>query len=226
MPKHGIDISYLKQLKNFMEDQVGAGRRFFLVCGGGYTTRQYQAAAQEVMDGSLTDQDLDWIGIYPTWVNAMLIKKIFKSYANETIITDYNNLPELQTLEQYSIVIAGGWKPGWSTDYLAVLLAEQYGAESLVNLSNITHIHESDPRKDPNAMPLETMNWDEVIAIVGDDWEPGMNVPFDPIASHKAAELKLTVKIGNGHDFENIKKMLNDEDFVGTYISSSETGSL
>ena len=46
---------------------------------------------------------------------------------------------------------------------------------------------------------------------------PGMNVPFDPIASKKAMELGLKVKILNMNT-ENISKCLKGKKFVGTVI--------
>ncbi len=45
-----------------------------------------------------------------------------------------------------------------------------------------------------------------------------MNMPFDPIASKKAQELGLTVKILKGDDFKNIKQALEGESFFGTTI--------
>jgi uridylate kinase len=35
------------------------------------------------------------------------------------------------------VMVAAGWKPGFSTDYDAVLLAERFKADAVLNLSNI-----------------------------------------------------------------------------------------
>jgi len=44
--------------------------------------------------------------------------------------------------------------------------------------------------------------------MAGDQWIPGMNLPFDPIASKLADELGVTVKILNGRIFRIWKKRL------------------
>jgi len=36
--------------------------------------------------------------------------------------------------------------------------------------------------------------------LVGDKWIPGVNVPFDPIATIRASELGLTVITAAGND--------------------------
>ena len=54
--------------------------------------------------------------------------------------------------------------------------------------------------------------------MVGDEWEPGKNCPFDPIASKRASELGLKVSCAGGKNIENIYNILNEKNFVGTTI--------
>ncbi|MDD4333294.1 MAG: UMP kinase, partial [Patescibacteria group bacterium] len=49
-------------------------------------------------------------------------------------------------------------------------------------------------------------------------WSPGLNMPFDPIASRKAQELNLQVIIA-GKNLKNLKNILEDKKFKGTVIS-------
>ena len=86
------------------------------------------------------------------------------------------------------ILVASGWKPGFSTDFDAVLLAERFGARRLLNLSNIAMVYSDDPRTNPDATPLPRLSWKEFRAMVGDEWTPGKNVPFDTVAARKAHE--------------------------------------
>jgi len=62
------------------------------------------------------------------------------------------------------------------------------------------------------------MNWQEFFQLVGEDWQPGMNAPFDPIASKLAQELKLEVVILNGKNTQNLSDYLNGKNFIGTII--------
>jgi uridylate kinase len=64
------------------------------------------------------------------------------------------------------------------------------------------------------------MSWDEIIAIVGTEWKPGLNAPFDPIAAAKAKEVNLKVVICNGNNFENLDKILREKEFEGTIIEN------
>jgi uridylate kinase len=56
--------------------------------------------------------------------------------------------------------------------------------------------------------------------MIGDDWVPGKNVPFDPVASRHAEKIGLKVICAGGKNLENIKKILSGEDFTGTTIYS------
>ena len=54
--------------------------------------------------------------------------------------------------------------------------------------------------------------------MAGDSWTPGMNLPFDPIASKLAADLGVTVKILDGKNLDNLARALDGKSFVGTTI--------
>jgi len=47
-----------------------------------------------------------------------------------------------------------GWKPGWSTDYDAVIMAKNISADAIINMSNIDYVYDSDPKKNRNAKKL------------------------------------------------------------------------
>ena len=51
-------------------------------------------------------------------------------------------------------MVAGGWMPGRSTDDDAVRLAKIYGAEMVINLSNIDYVYDKDPNKYKDAKKL------------------------------------------------------------------------
>ena len=98
------------------------------------------------------------------------------------------------------------------------MLAEKLGAKTVVNLSNIEKVYTDDPRKNPDAKPIDTISWQDFRKMVGDDWTPGKNTPFDPIASKKAEECGFKVICASGKNIQNIKNILDDKDFIGTQI--------
>ena len=185
-----------------------------MVTGGGATARHYIDAGQQVIEHQLSRDDLDWLGIHSSRLNAHLVRTIFRDIAHPYIVKNFDIIRKAEE----SVVVAAGWKPGWSTDYCAVLIGEDYGVETVLNLSNISEVYDKDPNKFKDAKPFKKMNWKEFRKLVGDEWTPGMNTPFDPIAAKKAEELGIKVVIMSGTDFDNLEKYFKGEDFVGTTI--------
>lgn len=212
VPKTGIDVSFLKKFKTFIAKRVSKGERFVLICGGGTTARHYQKAAKAV--GQLSREDVDWIGIHSTRLNAHLLRTIFQRLAHPTVIKNPMAPPRFRE----SVLIAAGWKPGWSTDYCATLLASSLGATTVLNLSDIDYVYSADPRKDASAKPLPKLNWKTFRKMIGNRWDPGANVPFDPVAAKLAERLGLTVKMIKGRALGEISKALDGKKFKGTVI--------
>ncbi|MBI2604297.1 MAG: UMP kinase [Candidatus Harrisonbacteria bacterium] len=216
VPDGGINIQFLKDFNAFIRRRLKENprRQFFIVAGGGRLARHYRDAGHEVIGHKLTNEDMDWLGIHATRLNAHLLRTIFRDIAHPYIIKHYDIIRKVEE----PVAIAAGWKPGWSTDYDAVLLAEDYHAESVVNLSNIDRVYDKDPRLVPDAHPIETIGWSAYRKIVGKTWVPGMNAPFDPVASERAESLGLKVVVLKGDNWKNLERYFNGEKFVGTVI--------
>jgi uridylate kinase len=214
VPKDGIDPEFLNKLNTFIRKYVKQGKRFFLVSGGGRLARTYRDAGKSVI-GDMTDDDLDWLGIHATRLNAHLLRTIFADIAHPRIIENYD-----KRLRQWKepVVIGAGWKPGWSTDYDAVMLAKDYGANLVINLSNIFYVYDKDPNKNKDAKAIKKLTWEDLEKLVGTEWSPGINAPFDPIAAQLAKKLDLTVIVTHGEDFNNLANILEGDSFKGTVI--------
>lgn len=213
IPPTGFNIEFLKKFRELIVKEVKNGYRFIIVCGGGQTARSYQAAAKEI--GTLQPDDVDWMGIHATRLNAHFIRTILREFAHPIVGRDYTE--KLNWTEP--VLIVSGWKPGCSTDFDAVKFAELYGGNTVINLSNISHIYDSDPNKNPKAKKLEKVSWKEIRKIVGDEWVPGANVPFDPIASREGEKLGLKVLFAKGTDLKEVEKAIEGKESVGTMIS-------
>ena len=215
-PEGGIDIEFLKNLNKFIRDQLAqdSERQFFLIVGGGTIARDYRDAGEAVIGHELTRDDLDWLGIHATKLNAHLVRTIFRDIAHPFVLKHY----EIIRKAEERVVVAAGWKPGWSTDYCAVMVCEDYGIKEMLNLSNVEQVYDKDPREFPDAKPLKKIDWPEFRKMVGDEWIPGMNSPFDPIAAKLANESGIKVVVMNGKDFDNVGKYFKGEEFTGTVI--------
>ena len=206
-----IDIDFLKDFKKIIERYIGKGYRFAIYCGGGRLARDYQKAASETL--KFENEEMDWIGIHATIMNAEFVKSLFGNMAEEVIIRD----PTGNIKFNKKIIIAAGWKPGWSTDYDAVLLAKNLGADLVVNMSNVDFLYDKDPKKFRDAKKIENISWKDYRKISGDKWEAGLNMPFDPIAAKEAEKSRIKVAI-IGKDLDNFEKILDGKEFKGTLI--------
>ncbi|MBI2051166.1 UMP kinase [Candidatus Roizmanbacteria bacterium] len=214
-PNGGLDVDYIKEFYKFIRKQVAEkNRRFFIFTGGGSLMRHYRDTGAEVTDHKLTKDDLDWLGIHVTRLNAHLFRTIFRDLAHPNIIFDYDTIQKTDK----PIVIAAGWKPGWSTDYDAVVLAQDYHVNAVLKMGNTDFVYDKDPRDNPDAKPFHHMSWAEYIKLVGAEWVPGKHTPFDPIAAKLALELKIKAYFLNGKDLPNAEKAINGEKFIGTII--------
>ena len=210
-----IDWEYLKKFKKVIEEAIGDGHKFIIITGGGKLARNYIEAASRISD--ISSEDCDWMGIHATRLNGHLIRTIFKENAHPRINKNPHDLEGFEDFKE-PIMVAAGWRPGRSTDFDAVLLAQYFKAEKVVNLSNIDFVYSDDPKKNPNAKPLVNMTWEEFRVLVGEKWDPGLNAPFDPVASKLGQEIGLEVAIMNGKNLSNFSAYLKNQPFQGTTI--------
>lgn len=205
-----IDVAWIRDFKRMIDSFIKQGKRFIIICGGGRTARKYQEAGRDL---GIDSEEQDWLGIQATVINAQLIKSLFED-VHEKIIS----VPHEKVNFKHKLLIAGGWKPGFSTDYDAVIFAKTFGVKKIINLSNIDYVYDKDPKKFSDAKKIEETSWKDFRKIVGDKWIPGLNAPFDPIASKEAEKIKLEVAIMNGKNIDNVKKCIEGSNFEGTLI--------
>ncbi len=212
---HQIDVDFLQRFRQLILKFVHNGSRFVIICGGGKTAREYQSAASRVVHA--VPEDLDWLGIHATRLNAHLIRTIFRETAHAKVLKNPNEKIKLKGSER--VVVAAGWKPGRSTDYIAVLLAKNLGAKTVINITNTDFVYDKDPSKFRDAKPLRQVSWKEFRKLIGvSRWSPGLNTPFDPVAAKVAERLKLRVAV-MGKDLGNLEGFLTGRQFKGTVIS-------
>lgn len=207
-----IDVEFLKNFKELILAQVKNGKKFLIITGGGKLCRRYQEAAKEI--SAVSNYDLDLIGITSLKLNAELLRVIFSDYAHSKVIF---NLSEKLSFDK-PIIIGAAYEPGQSTDWDAVLAAKNVGAKKVINLSNTDYVYDSDPKINPNAKKIEKISWADYRKLIPSEWNPGLNSPFDPIASKLAEEAGIEVVIMNGKPIDNLRNCLEGKSFQGTLI--------
>jgi len=193
-----IDVAFLSNLKKLLVSQGKAGASFIIAPGGGRTARKYAKAAKAI--GDLNRNDLDWLGIYAIRLNSLLLASVFKGLKNVKVM----EMTEAQ--------------PGRSSDYDSVMFAKRYKAKSIVNLTNVDYVYDKNPQKHKDAKPLNNISWSDFRKLVGNKWDPGLNLPFDPVASALAEKLKLRVVVMNGKPLNNLNNFLSGKPYKGTII--------
>jgi uridylate kinase len=207
-----IDAVFLKKFIDLIRTQVKANKHFLIVTGGGRPAREYQEALKKLH--KTNPDELDWMGIYTTRFHAHFLKLAFGKTAHHEIITDFEKALSINS----NILLAGGWKPGRSSDGAMVKLARLYETKTVINLSNVDYVYTKDPRKFKDAKKIEQISWKNFLKITGTKWDPGANVPFDPTAAKFAMQHGLRVIIANGKNLGNLKNILEGKKFQGTII--------
>lgn len=207
----GFDFVFLKKFRQLIEKYIRRSFKFVVICGGGRLARNFQEIASK--NKRLSNEELDWLGIYATKINSSIVRSIFGNNAEDIVVSN----PTKKISIKKNILIASGWKPGWSTDYDAVLLAKNLKANEVFNISNVDYVYDKDPKKFKDAKKIEKMKWNNYLKMTGTKWKAGMNVPFDPIAARAAQESKIKVYI-IGKDLNNLRNSLDGKKFKGTVI--------
>jgi uridylate kinase len=210
-----IDHAFVANFKKFILSHIRKGYHFILVTGGGKTARKYIEAAGTVT--KINDEDRDWLGIHATRMNAHLVRTIFREYAHPRINTNPHDLEDFYSAPE-PILVAAGWRPGHSTDFDSVVLGKYLDVHRILNLSNIERVYDKDPKTHSDAQSYDHITWKDFRKIVGNTWNPGMNVPFDPIASQMAEHEGMEVAILHGGDLDNVTNYIAGKKFVGTVI--------
>jgi uridylate kinase len=208
-----IDTGFLKKFKKLIIKH-SRKRKIVIVCGGGKTSRKYSKAAMKISKPK--NHDLDFIGIRTTKLNAELVRVMFGNHAPKEVIEN----PTKKIKTKKNIIIASGWIPGFSSDMDAVLLAKNLKAKKVINLSNISYTYTKDPKKYKDAKKIKQISWKDFQKIVGTKWKANTSSPFDPEASKKARQLKLTVIVAKGTDLKNLDNILSGKEFKGTIIKN------
>ena len=206
-----IDTAFLKVFRNAVKKHLN-DKRFFIFVGGGKICRNYQNV---MLEFGADNEERDLIGIDISRLNARIVKQMFGDSAFSEVITN----PSKKISTRKDVVVGGGWRHGWSTDYCSVTLAKNMGIKTIINLTNIDYVHEKDPSKFKNAKAFKEVSWKDFRKIVGNKWTPGLSMPFDPRASREAEILKIKVIIINGKKLERLENFLKGESFIGTTIN-------
>lgn len=212
--KEGVHVRFLKQFRSVILHYVRKEWRFVIITGGGTIARQYQDALRR--SGVTSPIEHDWIAIRVTRVNAHLLRILFGKYAQDAVIMKPTEA-HAGAFGGKKILLAGGEKPGQTTDCVAVKYALGVGASLVLNLSNVDYIYDRDPKKYRGAKKLHQLSWTNFQKLFPRRHTPGSNVPFDPVATALAKKHKLSVAF-LGSNLSNVNNFFQNKKFRGTVV--------
>lgn len=208
----GVNVPYVRK---FAEALIGSGKRFIVITGGGFTSRQYVTALREVHGNEF---NLDRIGIKATELNALLVKFVFDS-VKEGVAETCSTMHDIKKeLERHNVVISHGQLPGVTTDAIAVLACESAGSNVLVNISDVPYIYDRPPEEE-GARKLESMTHNELIDLASryDTRSARSNFIFDLAACKFAKRSNVELRFIDT-DLENLKGAISGKDYKGTTV--------
>lgn len=214
-----INSVFLKNFRKFILKWIGRGKKFIIIAGGGSIARDYQKASSKVL--SLSNEDKDWIGIHATRLNAHLLRTIFWKEADPVVIDSRSKVKTINNklkTKNYKIVVVSGWRPGWSTDYIALQLADNFQTKEAIIAGNPAYVYTKDPKKFKTAKAITKMSWKEYRKLIPAKWTPGAHSPVDPVGARLAYSRKLTAIVIDGTNLKNFDNLLAGKNFKGTII--------
>jgi len=189
-----INWEYVSTFCSFIQERSNV--RWIIVVGGGGVAR---SLIPHIADN--TQKDL--VGISVTRMNAqVLISQLPDACPNVLVDT--------QLPEGFLVYVAGGFTPGRTTDDVAVQFALAHGADCVINLTNVDGVL-------VDGVVKAEMTYEEFSGMFPDH-VPGINAPFDPVATRRAQDAGLPVYIVSGKEFSALKNVLEKKPFVGTVL--------
>lgn len=210
----GINVLFLKRLRKFILSHIKAGEKFIIVAGGGVIARHYQDAASKIV--KINEGDKDWLGVHSTRLNAHLLRTIFVKESYPVVLDDPHK--PLSQRGSKNLIIASGWRPGWSTDYIAVLLTKRFRSKQVIIAGRPDFVYTKDHIRHKNAKPLKELTWSNYQKLISKKWAPGMKAPVDPVATRLAKSSGIQAIVIKGTDLKNFGNVLAGKSFRGTII--------
>ena len=211
-----LNFEYIEQIANVLKRCVAQGVQIAVVVGAGNIWRGRQSGK---MDRARADQ----MGMLATAINSLALEETFNGVGLKSramMVMEVNSFADpyrirdaRRHLDEGEVVIIGGGTgmPFFSTDTAAAIHAAEIGADVILMAKNVDYIYTDDPRKNPDAKPLQNIKASEVLA---------MNLKaMDATATAFCLSVGMPVKVFGLNTPEDIIRAVSGE-HVGTVISA------
>lgn len=166
----GIDVDEAESIASRIKEVYDTGVEVAVVIGAGNLWRGRQG-----LDRGMDRATADYMGMLGTVMNAMALMdalerigvftRVQSAIEMRAIAEPYIRRRAIRHLEKGRVVIfgAGTGNPFFSTDTAAALRATEIDADVVIKATKVDGVYDSDPKKNPNAIKFDKLNYIEVI---------------------------------------------------------------
>jgi uridylate kinase len=208
-----FDMRSFKEYASQVRQVVEAGHKVVLVVGGGALARTLVESSKQLTS---KESALDRIGIAATWLCAQLMITALGDLARpKPIMTDRHVARQIGAK---TIAVAGGLRPGQSTNAVAAGIAERAHADVLVNVTDVDGVYDKDPKRYPRAELLPVVTASKLRQIVASlPSDPGTYPLFDKRALDIVEHGRIEVWFVDGRQSESIVGAVSEKR-IGTRL--------
>jgi len=209
-----INLRYLNEFKKVVLKNKKK-YKFIIVCGGGSIARTYISALKKM---GMNETFQSYAGISATRMNARFMSYFFNQDQKIGIPHKISELKEYAN--KFDIVFCGAleYHTKQTSDSTAAQIAEAFKCK-FVNLTNVKGLHHKNPKKFKDAKFIPKISWEKFDKMANEvEFQPGQHFVLDQTASKIIKKSKITTYI-LGEDMNQLDKLLNGKEFIGTIIS-------
>ena len=213
---YGIDPERLAEYARQIKEIHAMGVQIGIVIGGGNIFRGLSGATKG-FDRVKGDQ----MGMLATVINSLALSsalttaevpnKVLTAIRMEPIGEFYSKWRAIEEMEAGKVCIfsAGTGSPYFTTDTGSSLRGVEIEADVMLKGTRVDGIYTADPEKDPSAVKLDDISYDEIL-------ERGLKV-MDLSAVVMCRDNNLPIYVFNMDVVGNLKKVMDGED-IGTFV--------
>ena len=211
---------WIEGIARILENRSSQNHRTVVVVGGGEAARN---GIDMLVASTDSVEALDRVGISATRLNATIVRECLIAHGVNVASGLPTSVSEAVGLIDSGVVVMGGTRPGHTTDCVAIKVAREMSASDCIIATNVSHVYSSDPNTNSDATPIESMNHDELRAIVGDSaaHKAGARSVVDPVGAMHAREAGIDLHILDGSDLEALESAMQGLKFRGTHVRNS-----
>jgi uridylate kinase len=208
-----INIELMGKYADIIKAIREQGHEVAVVLGGGALAREFINLAKNLgLDMNAQDE----VAISCSRLFAQLFLKKLGDLGCSRVAISLDEAD--QCLNEGKIVVMGGLKPGITTDTVATLLTERIKADLLVKGTDQNGIYNKDPRKNPDAVKLDHLTFEELASVFEqNEHKAGIHQIIDPEAVKVLKRNKVKTIVVSGFDPENMLAAIRGDN-VGTVI--------